>query len=206
MKNFIEVGKTEDEQAEQIKKWLRENGPQIVAGIVLGLSAIWGFDYYKNYQFEQSIEARTHYLSIKNNPDNASQTLAILQDSHADSAYTQQAILMMAKHEIDRGNYQQGLNYLLPLTNHEHTLIAHNAKLRAANIYLQMQNYDQALSILTDTDNTTFNALYNNTKGDIYLEKGDIDSAKKHYQLSLEQLPNSSDLNNLIRIKLNDLN
>lgn len=206
MKNFIEVGKTEDEQAEQIKKWLRENGPQIIAGIVLGLSAIWGFDYYKNYQFDQSIEARTHYLSIKGNTDNAEQILRTLQNSHADSAYTQQAILMMAKHETDRGNYQEALNYLLPLTSHEQALIAHSAKLRAANVYLQIQDYDQALSLLTDTSNTTFNALYNNTKGDIYLEKGDITAAKKHYQLALDQLPTSSDFNNLIRIKLNDLN
>lgn len=206
MKNFIEVGKTEDEQAEQIKKWLRENGPQIIAGIVLGLSAIWGFDYYKNHQIEQSIEARTHYLSIKGNADNADQLLKTLQNSHENSAYTQQAILLMAKHEVDRGNYQDALNYLLPLTSHEHALIAHNAKLRAASVYLQIQEYDQALSLLTNTNNTTFNALYNHTKGDIYLEKGDIDAAKTHYQLALEQLPTSSDFNNLIRIKLNDLN
>ena len=45
MKNFIEVGKTEDEQAEQIKKWIKENGPQIIAGIVLGLGGIWGLSY-----------------------------------------------------------------------------------------------------------------------------------------------------------------
>ena len=45
MKNFIEVHKTEDEQTEQIKKWIKENGGQIIAGVVMGLSAIWGFDY-----------------------------------------------------------------------------------------------------------------------------------------------------------------
>ena len=33
MKNFIEVGKTEDEQAQQIKKWIKENALQIVVGI-----------------------------------------------------------------------------------------------------------------------------------------------------------------------------
>ncbi len=58
MKNFIEVGKTEDEQAQQIKKWIKENGLQIVVGISLGLGGIWGLGAYKTYQNEQSIQAR----------------------------------------------------------------------------------------------------------------------------------------------------
>ena len=33
MKNFIEVGKTEEEQAEQIKKWIKGNALQIIAGV-----------------------------------------------------------------------------------------------------------------------------------------------------------------------------
>ena len=74
MKNFIEVGKTEDEQAEQIKKWLKENGPQIIAGIVMGLSGIWGFDYYNNYQSEQTINARSAYLSVVSNPNSPALT------------------------------------------------------------------------------------------------------------------------------------
>lgn len=204
MKNFIEVGKTEDEQAEQIKKWLRENGPQIVAGIVMGLSGIWGFDYYNNYQYEQSINARAAYLSVVSNPN--SPTLATLKSDHKDSDYTQQSVLMMAKHAVSAGNYQQAIEHLSPLLKAENEFIANTAKLRSAAIYLQMSNHDQALSVLGTDEDSAFNALYNHTKGDIYLAQNNIDSAKKHYQLALGQLSTDSELRNLIQIKLNDLN
>lgn len=205
MKNFIEVGKTEDEQAEQIKRWLRENGPQIIAGVVMGLSAIWGFDYYKNYQHEQSVEARSYYLSTVTNSNNT-QALAALQNDHADSGYTQQSILMSAKHAVLAGNYQQALEHLSPLLNTENEFIAHTAKLRSAAIYLQMGNYDQALAVLGTGENPAFSGLYNHTKGDIYLSQNNIESAKKHYELALGQLSIDSELKNLIQIKLNDLN
>ncbi|MCS5588643.1 MAG: tetratricopeptide repeat protein [Candidatus Thioglobus sp.] len=204
MKNFIEVGKTEDEQAEQIKKWLKENGPQIIIGIGMGLSGIWGFDYYKNYQHEQSVNARAAYLSVVSNPD--SPALVALNSDHKDSSYAQQSVLMIAKHAVSAGNYQQALDYLSPLLNTENEFIAHTVKLRLSAIYLQMGDHDQALSVLGSDENSAFGALYNHTKGDIYLAQGSIDSAKKHYQLALAQLSTDSELRNLIQIKLNDLN
>ncbi len=205
MKNFIEVGKTEDEQAEQIKKWLRENGPQIVAGVAIGLGAIWGSDYYKNYQQEQSVEARSYYLSTVTNANNT-QALATLKSNHADSGYTQESELMMAKHSVLAGNYQQALDHLSPLLNSENEFIAHTAKLRSSSIYLQMDNYDQAISVLGTDENSAFSGLYNHAKGDVYLIQNNIDSAKKFYQLALGQLSADSELRNLIQIKLNDLN
>ena len=204
MKNFIDVGKTEDEQAEQIKKWLKENGPQIVIGIVLGFSGIWGLGYYKNYQHEQSINARTAYLSVVSNPN--SPALNTLQNDYVDSSYAQQSALMMAKHAVSSGNNQQALEHLSPLLKSENELIAHTAKLRSAAIYLQIDDQSQALSILGDDENSAFSALYSQTKGDIYLAQNNIDSAIKHYQLALAQLPTDSELRNLIQIKLNDLN
>jgi predicted negative regulator of RcsB-dependent stress response len=204
MKNFIEVGKTEDEQAEQIKKWLKENGPQIIIGIVLGLSGIWGLGYYKNYQHEQSINARTAYLSVVSNPN--SPALITLQSDYVDSGYAQQSALMMAKHAVSAGNYQQALEHLSPLLKSENEFIAHTAKLRSSAIYLQTGDKSQALSILGADKNSAFSALYNHTKGDIYLAQNNIDSAKKHYQLALAQLSTDSELRNLIQIKLNDLN
>jgi len=204
MKNFIEIDKTEDEQAEQIKKWLKENGPQIIIGLVMGLSGIWGLDYYNNYQHEQSINARSAYLSVVSTPD--SPALTTLQSDHKDSGYTQQSILMMAKHAVSAGNYQQALEHLLPLLNTENEFIAQTAKLRSTTIYLQMGNYDQALSVLGGDDNQAFSALYNHIKGDIYLAKNNIDSTKKYYQSALDQLSTDSELRNLIQIKLNDLN
>ena len=39
MKNFIGVHKTEEEQEDQIKNWWKENGIQIIGGVVIGMLA-----------------------------------------------------------------------------------------------------------------------------------------------------------------------
>ncbi len=204
MKNFIEVGKTEEEQVEQIKKWIKENGMQIVAGVLIGLSAIWGLDAYKQYQYSQSVEARTNYLNLASSPIN-SYMYDELKASYADSGYTDQATLIMAKYAVDNKDYAKALEHLNSLTNSKNEFVANIAKIRAANINLEMGNHKQALSLL-ETTNNSFSGLYNHAKGDVYVATNEIDLAKKHYQLALTQISKESELQSLITIKLNDLN
>jgi predicted negative regulator of RcsB-dependent stress response len=205
MKNFIEVSKTEDEQVEQIKKWLKENGMQIVTGVALGFAAIWGWGYYQNYQKERSIQARTYYLSVASSPDNLS-AFEELQNNYSGSDYTNQASLMMAKHSVDQGNYKQGLDFLLPLWSSDNEFVSHASRIRSASIYLHLKDFDSAISALDTIDEGTFKGIYSSTRGDIYLENGDIDLAKQQYQQALNNISSDSNLNNLIKIKLNDLN
>ena len=108
MKNFIEVGKTDEERTEQVKQWVKENGLQIIIGVVFGLSAIWGWDYYQDYQYQQSIEARTQYLALITDGNNT-EALDSLKDKHANSGYAAHAALLMAKRAIETKNYQQAL-------------------------------------------------------------------------------------------------
>ncbi|SFV87000.1 Mlr7403 protein [hydrothermal vent metagenome] len=205
MKNFIEVGKTEDEQAEQIKKWLKENLPYIVIGITLGLGGIWSFNYYEVAQQKKAIEARGNYLSIVANPSDT-KSLDALKAQDENGTYMQQAELVLAQQAVAKSDYQGAIDYLLPLTKSTNEFIMHNAKIRTASVYLEMKKLDQALAILGDNTNKAFGTLYDYIRGDIYFAKNDFDTAKKHYQLTLSQLPRDSKLANLIQIKLNDLN
>ncbi len=205
MKNFIEIGKTEEEQVEQIKQWIKENGMQIVIGVAIGLSAIWGWDYYQDYQSKQAIKARMSYLLTVSNANNT-EALADLQTNHANSAYAQQGALVAAKHALDADNAQSALDYLLPLLNAENKFIAHIARLRLSRVYLEMGNYDQALSVIDQVQTSAFSGLYDNIKGDIYLTQKNITLAKEYYQLALAQLPSDSRLKTQIQIKLDDLN
>lgn len=205
MKNFIDIGKTEEEQVEQIKQWVKENGMQIIIGIALGLSALWGWGYYQDRQHKQAIDARSSYLSVVASADNAN-ALTNLQNNHANSSYAQQGTLMAAKHALDSGNQQQALDYLSPLMTVDNKFIAHTAKLRSASIYLEMHQYQQALARLDDIQSNAFGGLYSNLKGDIYFAQNNKALAKEHYQLALAQLPADSKLKALIQIKLDDLN
>ncbi len=200
MKNFIEVGKTEDEQEQQIKKWIKENALQIVAGITLGLGGIWGLDAYKAYQYQQSVNARTLYL-------NASPVVfEQLNADHADSGYLQQATLMQAKTAAKNKNYELALQHLSTLTDDENTLIANIATMRIANVQLEMGDFSKAIATLNSKESGEFNGLYNQLKGDIYVADGKINKAKEHYKLALTQISKDSELQSLINIKLADLN
>ena len=205
MKNFIEVGPTEDEQEQQVKNWIKENGLQIAAGIAIGLSAIWGLDAYKNYQHNQALDARVHYLNLSANPGNNS-SYETLKNDFSDSAYTQEAALILARDAVVSKNYDKALSYLTPLMQAEDTTIAHTAKLRAASIYLEQQKYEQALSALSIDSKSQFLGLFNEAKADVYVAQGKLELAKEHYQLAKVQVSQDSQLRALIQIKLDDLN
>jgi predicted negative regulator of RcsB-dependent stress response len=205
MKNFIGAGRSEEEQAEQIKKWIKENSLQIIITLFLGLAGLWGFDYYKEQQYQKAIQARGYYLSVLANSNNTN-TLKTLKKNHAQSTYAQQADLVMAKQVMSQGNYQGALHYLLPLTSSTNEFIAQNAKFRAASVYLELNDTDKAIGVLGDNTNKAFGALYDYIKGDVYFAQNNINAAKKHYRSVLFQLGADSKLRNLVQIKLNDLN
>jgi predicted negative regulator of RcsB-dependent stress response len=145
------------------------------------------------------------YLSVVANPSNTD-ALKALKENHAQSTYAQQADFIMAKQAVNQGNYQDALNYLLPLTNSTNEFIAQNAKFKAANVYLEINDADKALDVLGDNTNKAFSALYDNIKGDIYFAQNNIKAAKEHYQSAISQLDKDSRLAPLVQIKLNDLN
>ena len=204
MKNFIEVGKTEDEQAQQIKKWIKENGLQIVVGISLGLGGIWGLGAYKTYQNEQSVQARSLYLNTASSDNVAA--FEALSASHSDSGYTQQAGLMLAKNAVRKQDYESALQHLSTLANTDNDLIAIVANMRIASIQLEMGKFKEAISTLDSKLPGEFNGLYSQLKGDIYVADNQIDEAKEQYKLALSQISRDSELQSLISIKLADLN
>ena len=60
----MEVYKTEDEQIEAIKKWWQENGKAIVFGVVIGLSAIFGWRSWQTHIIQQTEAASGLYQQL----------------------------------------------------------------------------------------------------------------------------------------------
>ena len=205
MKNFIQVDNTEEEQVEQIKKWWNSNGKQIIAGAVIGLAGIWGWNTYSDYQDKQSLNARSLYLSYASDSNNLGAYDKLTTD-FSSSSYSDQAILLMAKYLFDAGSYTEALGVIKPLTNNPISVIATTSTLRVASIYLQLEQHDQALSILEGQSEDGFSGLIYNLKGDIYLDLGNRAEAQKFYGLAIDNVSENSNLSQLIQIKLDDLN
>ena len=205
MKNFIQIDNTEEEQVEQIKKWWNSNGKQIIAGAVIGLAGIWGWNTYSDYQDKQSLNARSLYLSYASDSNNLGAYDKLTTD-FSSSSYSDQAILLMAKYLFDAGSYTEALGVIEPLINNPSSVIANTAALRVASIYLQLGKHDQALSILEGYSEDGFSGLIYNLIGDIYLDLGNRAEAQKHYSLAIDNVTANSNLSQLIQIKLDDLN
>jgi predicted negative regulator of RcsB-dependent stress response len=205
MKNFIQVDNTEEEQVEQIKKWWNSNGKQIIAGAVIGLAGIWGWNTYSDYQDKQSLNARSLYLSYASDSNNLGAYDKLTTD-FSSSTYSDQAILLMAKYLFDAGSYTQALGVIKPLINSPSSVIANTAVLRIASIYLELGQHGQALSILEGQSEDGFSGLIYNLMGDIYLDLGNHTEAQKYYSLAIDNVTENSNLTQLIQIKLDDLN
>ena len=205
MKNFIQVDNTEEEQVAQIKKWWNSNGKQIIAGAVIGLAGIWGWNTYSDYQDKQSLNARSLYLSYASDSNNLGAYDKLTTD-FSSSTYSDQAILLMAKYLFDAGSYTEALGVTEPLINNPSSVIANTAALRAASIYLQLGKHDQALSILEEQFDDDFSGLIYNLMGDIHLDLGNRAEAQNYYSLAIDNVTKNSNLTQLIQIKLDDLN
>ena len=205
MKNFIQVDNTEEEQVEQIKKWWNSNGKQIIAGAVIGLAGIWGWNTYSDYQDKQSLNARSLYLSYASDSNNLGAYDKLTTD-FSSSTYSDQAILLMAKYLFDAGSYTQALGVIKPLINNPSSVIANTAALRIASIHLQLGQHDQAISILDGQSEDGFSGLIYNLMGDIYLDIGNRAESQKYYSLAIDNVTENSNLSQLIQIKLDDLN
>ena len=62
----MDVYGTEEEKIEAIKKWWNQNGKSIIAGIVIGITAIYGWRGYINYNISQEKVASIIYEKLLN--------------------------------------------------------------------------------------------------------------------------------------------
>jgi len=205
MKNFIEISDSEEEQVDKLKKWWDSNGKQIIAGAVLGLAGIFGWNYYVDYQDSQALNARALYLSYASDSANVGAYDKLIKD-HSSSSYADQATLLMAKYLFEAENYSLALDALKPLMSRENSVIASTAALRSASLYLELGQHQEALAVLNMDNANEFSGIFYNLAGDVYLDLGNNEEARNSYALSIENITDNSSLSQLIQIKLDDLN
>ena len=205
MKNFIEISDSEEEQVDKLKKWWDSNGKQIIAGAVLGLAGIFGWNYYVDYQDSQALNARALYLSYASDSANVGAYDKLIKD-HPSSSYADQATLLMAKYLFEAENYSLALDALKPLVSRENSVIASTAALRSASLYLELGQHQEALAVLNMDNTNEFSGLFYNLAGDVYLDLGNNEEARNSYALAIENITDNSSLSQLIQIKLDDLN
>jgi predicted negative regulator of RcsB-dependent stress response len=189
---------TDQQQADVVRKWIRENGAYMLGGLILGLGGLFGWDQWQDYRDAQAEQASELYeelvFAIRNDRETRADGLILdLENQYNQSPYLDQARLMMAKFYLDRSQFDTAANFLASVRSDSKSAeMQHIARLRLARVRLQQRKLDDALEILGDADSgSAFSARYHDLRGDVYYAQNRPDEARREYEaaLSFDQQP-----------------
>ncbi|MBE0366330.1 tetratricopeptide repeat protein [Pseudoalteromonas sp. MMG013] len=199
----MEIYSTDEQQAEAIKQFFRDNGVSLALGIVIGLGGLYGWKAYNQNQISNAEAASSAYSSIAESGEILASADSFIKDN-AESNYAVLAAFVAAKEAVDSNQYGVAAEKLrFAADSVKNPELKATALTRLARVQLADKKLDDALATLEAVMPTSFNAQVSEIRGDVYLEKGDKQSARTHYQAAVSA---SEDGNNtLLQNKLDDL-
>ena len=201
--------RTDEEQAEALKKWWNENGKFIMAGIVIGIGAIFGWRGYNAHLVQQAEEASVLYeemlvASRENDSENIAVYANRIIEGYKSSTYATFATLMLAKIAAEAGELEEAETHLKSvLSNNQQEEFGHVARLRLARVLIAADKLDEADKTLSVSKTGDFSARYEELRGDILVKQHKIDEARQAYQKALANSTSGSQP--ILQMKLDDL-
>jgi predicted negative regulator of RcsB-dependent stress response len=201
---------SEKEQIEEMRAWWAEYGRYVIAGIVLAVGLLFGYNQFQNSRLEAQLAASELYESLavsvsEGNLEDAESIADELVTDYANTTYAHQSRLAMAKLYMDKNRDEDAAEVLRELVamrgNRE---LRHIGRLRLAHVLLYQDKPGDVVDLLADQDEPAFNGLYAEALGDAYAALGRIEAATQAYQLALADT-NQTVNRGLVQMKLVDL-
>ena len=187
---------TDQQQAEVVKKWLKDNGLSILAFIAIGIGGTLGMQSFQNSQLKKAENASRLFseieFSVKQQRLSQAQTLLQEMDNNfANTPYQDQSHFAMAKLYMDSLDYDNAIIQLeFVMENAKDESFQHIARLRIARIMVEQDELEGALTLLNSVSAPpiAYAPYYAAIKGDIYAAQGQLEKAKVAYSLALDSL------------------
>lgn len=210
---MVDYIRDEEEQAELLKNWWKENGTAAIITVVLAVAALIGWREWQGYQGEQSADASAQYQSMldaitgpESSADDVTGKADALIEEYPGSAYADHARLAKAGLAVANEEYEQAVALLEEVANDGATdELTYTATLRLARVYLQQQAWDKAGAALKGSFPNAFNGMALELRGDVAKGKGEVAAAQQHYAAALEVLQDGGEKDR-VQMKLDDLN
>jgi predicted negative regulator of RcsB-dependent stress response len=208
---MVDTYQTEDEQVQAIKDWWKENGRAVIAGLIIGIGAIAGYRYWTNYQTTQAEQASLIYAQVIASAANADNVRAFEQgksliSDYSGTPYAALSALTLSKLALDNTDYSTAAAQLRwVIDNSSDDGLKHVARLRLARVFAAQDKPDLAISLLNETDTSGFTTLYQETRGDIFVQLGKTVEARDEYRKALEDLEMNPQRRRVLEMKMNDL-
>ncbi|CAD2224017.1 TPR-like domain-containing protein [Pseudoalteromonas sp. 3J6] len=199
----MEIYSTEEQQAEAIKRFFRENGLSLALGVIVGLGGLYGWKAYNQNQITTAEQASDAYTKLVESDSVLASADAFISENK-DTQYATLAAFVAAKEAVDAQNLDlanEKLSWIV--TNVDNAQLKAIATTRLARVQIAQQQYDDALSTLNAPLPEAFNANVAELKGDIYTQQGNKEQARVAYQAAVDAGGLTS--NPLLQIKLDDL-
>jgi predicted negative regulator of RcsB-dependent stress response len=203
---------TEEEQIEQLKRWLKQYSSTIIAGIILAVVIMTSWRMWENYHNKILYHASGVFdemlaLRAQNETHDASVQADKLIHHYKKTPYAQMASLMLARDAIANKNYSEAEKRLNWVMDHSKTApVREIARLRLARVFIAEKKADEALSTLDHVDDDSFIGLVDEVRGDAYLLQNNKALAKESYQKAIKELPKEDVAQTpLLQIKLDNL-
>lgn len=202
------LNKTEEQQFEEAKSWLKQNGMPILMAIILALAASAGWNFWKNHQVEVSQKTSASYQQvIESYLQNPEKNTPLVEKFIADNQATSYAVfaqLEQAKQLVDKQDFAVAKNVLnQAIGNTDDATLQNVIRFRLAAVEFQLQQFDAALATLAKIQDKAWDLRKQVFVGDILAAKGDKEAAKSAYEQAKVNAPENEHM--LIDIRLNNL-
>lgn len=203
---------TDQQRAEQVRHWLRDNWIWLVAGVVLGLGGLGGWNLWRDWQDRQAEAASAQFENLLKELqaqkfDAAEAAIATLIAEHGGSPYADQARLAQAGIAMERNDLEKAVTALRAVESGGRTdEIRHIARLRLARVLAAQEKYEAALALLKGPEAAGFAPAYREVRGDIYSAMGKREEARSEYEQALQTGIEAPVINRpFVQAKLDDL-
>jgi predicted negative regulator of RcsB-dependent stress response len=179
------------EREEQLRRWWSENWLWIFGGVVLGLGALAGWQYWQKSRFTAAEADEASYIAVleslsKQDEAAAAKTAGDLRALHPKSPYADQADLALARAEVGQQKFDEAARRLRTVADSsrdpELRLVARS---RLARVLAEQGKHDDALALLDPAQAGAFAPLFHEIRGDVLAAKGDVAGAREEYAAAL---------------------
>lgn len=204
---MVDVNLSEEEQVEALKKWWKENGKSVVAGVVLGLGGVFGWQYWTQHQQQVAEQASRQFEQLNSSVAAGSGATATQAEAmiaqYEQTPYAVFAALNLAKVKFQQGDIDGATEQLQwVIAKADDPSLQQIARLRLARLLLDQGKLDEASGLIAQAPSDHFKGDLAELRGDIALQKGDRAAARQAYKEALEfQVSNSA----LVQMKFDDL-
>ncbi|WP_104204494.1 YfgM family protein [Billgrantia saliphila] len=208
--------RTEEEQLEAIKRWWKENGLSLIAGVAIAVAAVVGWNTWQNYQDSQAEAASMRYQQLVNMAggdalvegeiDEARALVAEIVDNHERSLYADLARLIEARLAVSQGDLGEArdiLDGVIASSNREY--VQGLARLRLARLQVADDDAESALDTLARDIPAPLAAQQADVRGDALHALGRDDEARQAWQEALATAEQRDQPIYGIQLKLDDL-